>query len=335
MPDPHPSVRVTVLLDASEEQAYRLLIGLAGARIDQFADVAGLHVDDAGDLMRRLEAKGLVVGQGEHFRPQPPDVALGTALLRIHESLESDRKLVAALSDEFRSVARRRDADKVVEVVIGAAALRDRLRDLQQSAREEILWFCRANPLAMQGSENAEEQDALARGVRYRAIYERALLEAPGELDSVLEGISWGEEARVTAALPVRLAIVDRRTAICPLMHDDDRSVGEPSAAIIRGGQLLDALIDLFESHWTRASPLSGAPEDASSGAASSETAEIGAAESLLLSLVVAGMPDKSIVTQLGVSRRTVQRRIDRLMDRAGVDTRTALAYQAARRGWV
>jgi len=139
----------------------------------------------------------------------------------------------------------------------------------------------------------------------------------------------------VTAALPVRLAIVDRRTAICPLMHDDDRSVGDHSAAIIRGGQLLDALIDLFESHWTRASPLSGAPEDASSGAASSETAEIGAAESLLLSLVVAGMPDKSIVTQLGVSRRTVQRRIDRLMDRAGVDTRTALAYQAARRGWV
>ena len=61
----------------------------------------------------------------------------------------------------------------------------------------------------------------------------------------------------------------------------------------------------------------------------------IGDADRLLLSLVVAGTPDKSIVTQLRISRRTVQRRLDRLMAIAGVDTRTALAYQAARRGWV
>lgn len=133
---PDPSVRITVLLDASEEQAYRLLIGLAGARIDQFADVAGLRVDDAGDLMRRLEAKGLVVGQGEQFRPQPPDVALGTALLRIHESLESDRKLVAALSDEFRSArANVRRCWLMPNVRHGATASRGRVVILRPPAR--------------------------------------------------------------------------------------------------------------------------------------------------------------------------------------------------------
>jgi DNA-binding NarL/FixJ family response regulator len=46
-------------------------------------------------------------------------------------------------------------------------------------------------------------------------------------------------------------------------------------------------------------------------------------------------MPDKSIATHLGVSRRTVQRRLDRLMALAGVDTRTGLAFQAGRRGWL
>lgn len=319
-----------MLLDAAEEHAYRLLVGLAGARIDQLSDVVGLPITDTDDLMRRLEAKGLVLRHGDVFQPQSPDVALGTALLRRQESLEGDRQLVAALSDEFRAVARRRDADHVVEVLIGATALRERLRDLQQSAREEILWFCRANPLAMQGSENTEERDTLARGVRYRAIYERTLLEGPGELDSVLEGISWGEEARVTASLPIRLAIVDGRTAICPLTHDDERAVGEPSAAVIRSGQLLDALIDLFEGHWTRASPIHGLGADAVA-----DPDGIGDAERLLLSMLVAGTPDKSLVTQLGISRRTVQRRIDRLMALAGVDTRTALTYQAARRGWV
>jgi DNA-binding NarL/FixJ family response regulator len=57
--------------------------------------------------------------------------------------------------------------------------------------------------------------------------------------------------------------------------------------------------------------------------------------ERFLLSLVVAGVPDKSIASQLGISRRTVQRRVDRMMSLAGVDTRTGLAFQAARRGWL
>ena len=331
------------LLEPVEETAYRMRVGLGGGGFELVADVAGLGRHVAGDVLLRLEAKGLVVRQGNDpvFRPQPPDVALGTALLRRQESLEGDRQLVAALSEEFRAVARRRDADHVVEVVIGAGALRERLRDLQQGAREEILWFCRANPLAMQGADNTEERDALARGVRYRAIYERALLEGPGELDSVREGISWGEEARVAPVLPVRLAIVDRRTAICPLTHDRERELGQPSAAIIGGGQLLDALIDLFEGHWDRASPLpvSGLLDEPEGGDAPGRRSApgdgIGDAERLLLSLVVAGLPDKSIASQLGISRRTVQRRLDRLMSLAGVDTRTALAYQAARRGWL
>lgn len=329
----------SLLLDPAEENTYRLLVGLAVARADQLAEVAGLTAEHADDLLRRLEAKGLAVRHGEDpvFRPQPPDVALGTALLRRQESLEGDRRLVAGLSEEFRAVARRRDADHVVEVVLGAGALRERLRDLQQSAREEILWFCRANPLAMQGADNTEERDALARGVRYRAIYERALLEGPGELDSVLEGIGWGEEARVAHALPIRLAIVDRRTAICPLIRDQERGLGEPSAAVIRGGELLTALLDLFEGHWERASPLprAGAAESDEKSGTVGQPDGIGEADRLLLSLVVAGTPDKSIVTQLGISRRTVQRRLDRLMAIAGVDARTALAYQAARRGWV
>ncbi|HET6740184.1 MAG TPA: helix-turn-helix domain-containing protein, partial [Kribbella sp.] len=57
--------------------------------------------------------------------------------------------------------------------------------------------------------------------------------------------------------------------------------------------------------------------------------------ERLLLSLLVGGVPDKSIATQLGISRRTVQRRLDRLMALAGVDTRTGLAFQAAKRDWL
>jgi DNA-binding CsgD family transcriptional regulator len=320
------------LLDEREEQAYRLLVGLAAARSTDLAEVAELTQHEADEVLQRLEAKGLVtVQQADEpvFRPLPPDVALGTTLLRRQESLEAARKTVAALSEEFRASASRRDAHHLVEVIVGATALRERLRDLQDAAREEILWFCRANPLAMQGADNTEEYGALSRGVRYRAIYERALLETPGELDTIAEGVSWGEEARSLPTLPVRLAIVDRSTAVCPLVRDNELGIGEPTAAVIGRGQLLDALLALFESHWEQATPVKLHADD------KQETEGLDDSERFLLSLLVAGVPDKSIASQLGISRRTVQRRLDRLMALAGVDTRTGLAFQAAKRGWI
>jgi DNA-binding CsgD family transcriptional regulator len=321
-----------LLLDAREEQAYRLLVGLSAAKAADLAEVAELPQHEADEVLQRLQAKGLVaVQQADEpiFRALPPDVALGTTLLRRQESLEAARKTVAALSEEFRASASRRDAHHLVEVIVGATALRERLRDLQESAREEILWFCRANPLAMQGADNTEEYGALSRGVRYRAIYERALLETPGELDTIAEGVRWGEEARALPTLPVRLAIVDRSTAVCPLVRDDDMRIGEPTAAVISRGQLLDALLALFESHWEQATPVRLQPDDTLVAEGLDDS------ERFLLSLLVAGVPDKSIASQLGISRRTVQRRLDRLTALAGVDTRTGLAYQAAKRGWL
>jgi sugar-specific transcriptional regulator TrmB len=309
------------LLPAAEQQAYRLLLRMAGAGADDLAALAGIGTGEAAALLEALRDKGLATG-GPPFDALPPDVALGEVLLKEQQDLEAARRMVASLSEEYRRTARRRSADHLVEIVVGAAALRERLREMQDSAREEILWFCRANPIAMQGPENAEETPALTRGVRYRAIYERELLEKPGELDSIVEAIKLGEQSRTLPTLPVRLAIADRAMAICPLVPDAVRGLGEPSAAVIRSSELLDALIALFESYWERATPLF------SDGAAEEP-------DRLLLSLVVAGMPDKSIATHLGVSKRTVQRRLDRLMDVAGVDSRAGLAFQAAKRGWL
>ena len=263
-----------------------------------------------------------LAGPGPVFQALPPDVALGEVLLRQQQDLEAARQMVASLSEDYRTNTRRRSAEHLVEIVVGAQALRQRLREMQDAASEEILWFCRANPIAMQGPDNAEESSALKRGVRYRAIYERELLEKPGELASIVDSIDLGEESRTLPALPVRLAIADASLAICPLVPDESRGVGEPTAALIRPSELLDALLALFESHWERATPvLPGRSEEGVDG--------------LLLSLLVSGMPDKSIATHMGVSRRTVQRRLDRMMAMAGVDTRTGLAFQAAKRGWL
>ncbi|MGR6318750.1 helix-turn-helix domain-containing protein [Micromonospora soli] len=317
-------------LDEDEELVYRTLLGLATAGREQLARQAGLAGERVDRALTALRKRGLVAPAGGEadapLRPLPPDVALGDDLLRRQRSLDAARSRVAQLTEEYRAGVRRHDADHLVEIVTGADALRGRLRRMQDDARTEVLWFCRANPLAMPGPENVEEFAALTRGVSYRAIYERDLLAEPGALADVEKAVRCGEHARVTDQLPVRLAIADRTTAICPLVPD--RTDGEPSAAVIGRSQLLDALLALFDSHWHAATPLLPGAGPRTAGGPGDE-------EQLLLSLFVAGVPDKSIASQLGVSRRTVQRRLADLMTLAGVDTRPGLAYQAARRGWL
>ena len=54
-----------------------------------------------------------------------------------------------------------------------------------------------------------------------------------------------------------------------------------------------------------------------------------------LLALLFGGLTDAAIARQTGASVRTVQRRVTRLMLRAGVQSRAQLAWQAARWGWL
>lgn len=59
------------------------------------------------------------------------------------------------------------------------------------------------------------------------------------------------------------------------------------------------------------------------------------AADLEILSLLPAGLTDASVAKQLDVGLRTVQRRVRRLMEPAGVTTRLQLGRHAHERGWV
>ncbi|MGW8883600.1 helix-turn-helix domain-containing protein [Streptomyces sp. NPDC055749] len=51
--------------------------------------------------------------------------------------------------------------------------------------------------------------------------------------------------------------------------------------------------------------------------------------------MMLGGLTDEAIAQRLGASARTVQRRIKRLMERAGADTRFQLGWHAREMGWV
>ncbi|MGI8876754.1 MAG: hypothetical protein ACR2KP_20995 [Egibacteraceae bacterium] len=134
-----------------------------------------------------------------------------------------------------------------------------------------------------------------------------------------------GEEARVLGEVPMKLAIADRSLALVPLAADQPTM--EAGAALVHPCALLDALITLFESMWSRATPL------VVLGGRVVAAGEGDEATAQLVSLMLAGLPDEAIARRLDTSTRTVQRRVKRLMDDFGAGNRLQLGWQLASRG--
>ncbi|WP_327365218.1 helix-turn-helix domain-containing protein [Streptomyces sp. NBC_01217] len=335
----------TVGLSAAESDVYRALVDAVTSSAREMSATTGLDEGTVQRLLAALEENGLahsVEGYPGRFAANPPDVTLLPRLERRADDLEKARTVVSGLVESYRRNALTRGTGEVIEMVTGAAALRQRLRQVQDNARDELLWFCRAQYVAMPSGTNQAEFDALARGVGYRVLYEQAFFDDFGAVDNVVRAVRCGEAARAVPALPLRMAIADRSVAICPLAPAG--SAGSPhdvTTAVIRGSSLLEALVALFERYWEVGAPLRVTPEGQIGEGQIGETgltadsASITPEDQHLLSLMVAGITDLAIGSQLGVSKRTVQRRIQGLMNLAGVATRMQLGWQAARRNWI
>lgn len=325
-------------LGSAEERAYRMLVRLGDASAAQLAEVLDIGEVELNQVLADLQALGLITSIGSEparYAPTPPDVGFAPLLLGGLEALDRAREAVAQLTDEHRTTMRRRDASQLVEVITGANAIRQQLRNLQLGTRAEILWFCRAGHVAMTSTDNEEEFSMLERGISYRVIYEQALLEEPGMIDNLVLGVRAGEVARAAPVLPVRMATSDRAIALCPLVSGQD-GITEPTAALVRDSSLLTALLALFDSYWKTSSPLRIVDDQDAAGIKVVRPAHpIAGEERELVSLLVAGVSDKAIASRLGVSIRTVQRRVSDLMEQTGAHSRMQLAWQVARRGWL
>ena len=231
----------------------------------------------------------------------------------------------------------------MVDVILGRDAIAARLQQLQLGARTEVLSLVKA-PVSVVGSEeNTAEDVAVDRGVVYRVVLERAMLEEePRLLEEVVRVESLGTQTRLASSVPLKLFVVDRELAFVPLVSADAEAEG---ALLIHRSGLLDALLALFESVWRDAVPLTRATLEGE-GHGSEDDGRL--LETLLggvqepddfdlriLALLMAGLTDQTVANALRVSTRTVQRRVRALMTMARIDSRLQLGAVAAHRGWV
>lgn len=345
-------------LDPDEALAYRCLVEVPASTSRDLARAAGMGLDRTRAVLGRLEDKGLAArsttGQSD-WVAAPPALALGALVVQHQEALREAEHEIAGLVEQYRGVAGQRDLTDVVDVVRGPDAVAQRLGQLQQGATELVQAFVKADVAVVEATETPDEDAAVDRGVAYRVVVERGALERPGFVPALRVALGRGQQIRVTGRTLVRMVISDGDLAMVPVGSAADGDLG---ALLVHASGLLDGLLELFELEWQAATPLTlGGPDgqdvpvpggrdidvpderdeigDLPDGIVASAADRPDAEGLEVLSLLVAGLTDRTIAAQLDVSARTVQRRVSDLLDLAGVTTRLQLGHEAARRRWV
>ncbi|MEU3660286.1 helix-turn-helix transcriptional regulator [Streptomyces sp. NPDC032940] len=307
-------------------RVYLALLELAPAPLTAVGAAAGVGGDDLAAAYGELADAGLASaagGDGDLVAPVPP--AAGLEILARHRAAELEESRLA-VGGAFESFRRRRLAaynDGLVEVVTGEA-IGPRMRHAWASAREQIRQF-ESPPYAPLATATDDALATLARGVRQRVVYSRESLEHPGHLKDVIEPcIEAGEQARVLPSVPVKLLIIDEAYALVSLSIKE--ADVHNTMLVVQPCGLLSALTALFEQAWRSALPIHGL---------SARPAGLAPADRRLLRLLAGGATDEVIARELGVSRRTLFRRLQILMTRLGAANRFQMALQAQRSGWL
>jgi hypothetical protein len=244
-----------------------------------------------------------------------PDTAIDLLVARRQSELTTLQVNARALAAEMSGP---RQPDELLEILVGQRAVGQRYRALVRACEHELLVIDRppyATPL-----EPAEEEvtTRLRDDVVVRGLYAPESLEMPGALEAVTRAVEKGEQSRMHPKLPMKLAIADRSVALLPLVLEDMVE----SALVVRKCALLDALVVLFDLLWDQSSAVVPEPVPAQP--------DLG-----LLTLLAAGAKDETIARQLGISPRTVTRRVAELLDQLGARTRFHAGVLAARHGWL
>lgn len=160
-------------------------------------------------------------------------------------------------------------------------------------------------------------ESTIKSGRRCRGIYPVAALKHSP--DVLRMRVEIGEEIRILPRVGTHLMVVGSTHAMFP---DPLGPVEQPIINVRQRG-IVEVVTSYFEELWRRALP-------------AAELEDLPNAERrLLLAELASGAQDEQIARRLGVSLRTVRRRVAELLEELGATSRFEAGVEAARRAWL
>ncbi len=312
-----------------EESVYLALVKHPGQDVAALARRLGISRQAVRGHLERLEDLGFLsrpVGPEEAWTAVRPDAAVNALVTRRLTEFTETQRRAQQLAHDFPEELRARP-DQLVEIVSGQRAVEAQFVQLMHLARDTVRVLDRPPYVQEPTRPNTTEITALRAGVITRAIYATEAFEVPSALDQARTAAAAGEQARIHHDVPMKLAIADDAVALLPMVNGH----WVDSALVIRAPMVVAALTRLFELLWQQGVPFQPA-DPTPSGVVDGQPA----ADDLdteLLALLATGLKDQAVARELGISLRTLGRRVAGLLDMLGASTRFQAGLQAGRRG--
>lgn len=312
-----------------DEHLYRTLLQCSGLSRAQLAIATGLPQEVLDGAVTRFAERGLVHEVVGVVTAVPPDEALGEVLraeterVRVAgDRLDALRNLVPSLVSDFLS-SRHRSGSSVQVHAVEGVDVPHLIKSLAQDHSGDLLWM-RPDQWRLPVTEEMDDwvRDMVATNRASRALYPaHVLATSPETLRTRAEA---GEHVRIVASVPSRVVVIGEAVALLP----ERWGANSARLLVVREHSLVGAMIALFEVMWERAMPVPGF------GGMDGDTGDQGRRGMLLRQLAL-GAKDEQIARTLGLSLRTVRRRVAEVMDELGAGSRFQAGVEAVRRGWI
>lgn len=318
-------------LDDRAEAVYRTVLRNPQLDVAGLAERLELTADNIRSALKDLQRLGLVNDTRTGIKAAPPASTLGALLQEELRSLEDHRARLDAVRADLAAFAadhlmgQTRHWSAVPFEVIGAEELSGVFEELQRGTEGEVLTCHAVDELGLASpSFHDLVREQLAAGRVMRALYPASVVEEPERLEYVRRWAAAGEQIRLMPFVTWEIDVFGDRAALV-----SSRWEGRPGSMVLIHAPAMIAIVrDLFERYWERSVPFALV-------AGGTNGPYAGDLRSRILELLTMGAKDETIARQLGISLRTVRRRIAELMDEVGATTRFQAGMEAVRRGLV
>jgi DNA-binding CsgD family transcriptional regulator len=320
-------------LDDLARGVYVAMIQLGHPTLAALVD-QGLSESEVRLTADLLISRGLIVPSGpDAWEVNPPDAALH----RYAEQMEHDARTTRATAANLASLWRMATEETLPQVVEGleligsATGLALATRYLVERTERQLWWAVGGSPASRQLLHPSLGQGpgvTIAPGTQVGILVDRSALDLQGMLAELDRHVAFGHQVRVINRLAFTVVVSDDDTVLVDLSHLDPH--GDGSFETTRPN-IVAAMTGWLTIVWEEAVPLASIVDQTGHLHAHS----VDARDRRILALLANGLSDHVIARDLGISTRTVERRVRDLMNRLTATTRFQAGVQAVRRGWI